>query len=109
MHKTPEQWLEEAAPQKNRAIFKLFLGFAPGVGKTFSMLSKGIRRHSRGKDVVIGIVETHGATESRSLLRGWKQSGGAILSTKGTYLSAIHKFLRDAPPVDVHIVTQEMK
>src|SRR5215472_17066884 len=60
MVKTPEQWLEETAPQKKQAIFKLFLGYAPGVGKTFNMLSEGIRRHSRGEDVVIGIVETHG-------------------------------------------------
>ena len=60
MQKTPEQWLEEAAPQKKQGIFKLFLGYAPGVGKTFNMLSEGIRRHSRGEDVVIGVVETHG-------------------------------------------------
>ena len=60
MPKTPEQWLEEAAPQKKQTIFKLFLGYAPGVGKTFNMLSEGIRRHSRGEDVVIGVVETHG-------------------------------------------------
>jgi two-component system sensor histidine kinase KdpD len=60
MPKTPEEWLEVAEPQKRQAIFKLFLGYAPGVGKTFSMLSEGIRRHSRGEDVVIGIVETHG-------------------------------------------------
>lgn len=60
MQKTPEQWLEETAPQKKQAIFKLFLGYAPGVGKTFSMLSEGIRRHSRGEDVAIGVVETHG-------------------------------------------------
>src|ERR1700757_809497 len=62
MVKTPDQWLEEAAPQKKQAIFKLFLGYAPGVGKTFNMLSEGIRRHSRGEDVVIGVVETHGRT-----------------------------------------------
>jgi two-component system sensor histidine kinase KdpD len=60
MPKTPEQWLEEAAPAKKQAILKLFLGYAPGVGKTFNMLSEGIRRHSRGEDVVIGVVETHG-------------------------------------------------
>lgn len=60
MAKTPEQWLEEIVPQKKQAIFKLFLGYAPGVGKTFNMLSEGIRRHSRGEDVVIGVVETHG-------------------------------------------------
>ncbi len=58
--RSPEQWLEEAAPQKERAIFKLFLGYAPGVGKTYNMLSEGIRRRSRGEDVVIGVVETHG-------------------------------------------------
>jgi two-component system, OmpR family, sensor histidine kinase KdpD len=60
MPKTPEQWLEEAVPQKKTTIFKRFLGYAPGVGKTFNMLSEGIRRHSRGEDVVIGLVETHG-------------------------------------------------
>ncbi|MBV8893477.1 MAG: universal stress protein [Acidobacteria bacterium] len=62
MPKTPEEWLEEAAPQKKQPIFKLFLGYAPGVGKTFNMLSEGIRRRSRGEDVVIGLVETHGRT-----------------------------------------------
>src|SRR5438874_13716662 len=60
MPKTPEQWLEETTPQTKQAIFKLFLGYAPGVGKTFNMLSEGIRRHSRGEDVAIGVVETHG-------------------------------------------------
>ena len=60
MRKTPEQWLEEAAPQKKQGIFKVFLGYAPGVGKTYSMLSEGIRRASRGEEVVIGYVETHG-------------------------------------------------
>ena len=56
--KTPDQWLAETT-QKN-AVFKLFLGYAPGVGKTYSMLSEGIRRHSRGEDVVVGVIETHG-------------------------------------------------
>jgi two-component system, OmpR family, sensor histidine kinase KdpD len=60
MAKTPEQWLEEAAPQKRLGIFKLFLGYAPGVGKTYNMLSEGMRRNARGEDVVIGLVETHG-------------------------------------------------
>jgi two-component system sensor histidine kinase KdpD len=58
--KTPEQWLEEATPEKKGGTLKLFLGYAPGVGKTYSMLSEAIRRKSRGEDVVIGIVETHG-------------------------------------------------
>ncbi|MGB2669834.1 MAG: sensor histidine kinase KdpD [Candidatus Acidiferrum sp.] len=61
MPKKPEDWLEVASPsQKTRGIFKLFLGYAPGVGKTYSMLSEALRRRSRGEDVVIGVVETHG-------------------------------------------------
>jgi len=59
--KNPEEWLELASPSpSSRGIFKLFLGYAPGVGKTYSMLSEAIRRKSRGEDVVIGIIETHG-------------------------------------------------
>ncbi|MGB7284171.1 MAG: sensor histidine kinase KdpD [Candidatus Acidiferrum sp.] len=61
MPKKPEDWLAVASPpQKARGIFKLFLGYAPGVGKTYSMLSEALRRRSRGEDVVMGVVETHG-------------------------------------------------
>jgi two-component system, OmpR family, sensor histidine kinase KdpD len=61
MAKTPEEWLElSKPPEKTKGILKLFLGYAPGVGKTFGMLSEAIRRSSRGEDVVIGVVETHG-------------------------------------------------
>jgi two-component system, OmpR family, sensor histidine kinase KdpD len=59
--KTPEEWLAVTTPpEKTKGILKLFLGYAPGVGKTYSMLTEAIRRHSRGEDVVIGVVETHG-------------------------------------------------
>jgi two-component system sensor histidine kinase KdpD len=58
--KTPEQWLERATPpEKKEGTLKLFLGYAPVVGKTYTMLSEAIRRHTRGEDVVIGVVETH--------------------------------------------------
>jgi two-component system sensor histidine kinase KdpD len=61
MTKTPEDWLKESKPEeKTKGSLKLFLGYAPGVGKTFSMLSEAIRRASRGCDLVIGVVETHG-------------------------------------------------
>src|SRR5271156_4171496 len=58
--KTSEEWLNEIFPEKSKGIFKLFLGYAPGVGKTYSMLSEAIRRASLGEDVAIGVVETHG-------------------------------------------------
>src|SRR5579862_3770891 len=61
MPKTPEQWLAESKPpDKAKGSLKLFLGYAPGVGKTYGMLSEAIRRKTRGEDVVIGIVENHG-------------------------------------------------
>jgi len=61
MPKTPEEWLAVSKPpEKIKGILKLFLGYAPGVGKTYSMLSEAIRRHTRGEDVAIGVVETHG-------------------------------------------------
>jgi two-component system, OmpR family, sensor histidine kinase KdpD len=59
--KTPDEWLAVTTPPaKTKGVLKLFLGYAPGVGKTYSMLTEAIRRHSRGEDVVIGVVETHG-------------------------------------------------
>jgi two-component system, OmpR family, sensor histidine kinase KdpD len=61
MPKNPQEWLDQVSPpEKTRGSFKLFLGYAPGVGKTYAMLSEGIRRHGRGEDVVIGVIETHG-------------------------------------------------
>ena len=56
----PEPPLKQAALPRKQGIFKLFLGYAPGVGKTYNMLAEAIRRHSRGEDVVIGVVESHG-------------------------------------------------
>ncbi len=43
-----------------RGRLRIYLGAAPGVGKTFAMLNEGRRRHTRGTDVVVGLVETHG-------------------------------------------------
>ncbi|HET9399870.1 MAG TPA: universal stress protein [Candidatus Acidoferrales bacterium] len=69
MPKTPEQWLAEASPEpRTRGNLKLFLGYAPGVGKTFSMLSEAIRRRGRGEEVLAGIIETHGRAGIAELL-----------------------------------------
>ncbi len=65
--KTPDQWLESIAAEKRNGLFKLFLGYAPGVGKTFNMLSEAIRRRDRGEDIVIGVVETHGRVRTAEL------------------------------------------
>jgi two-component system, OmpR family, sensor histidine kinase KdpD len=83
--KKPEEWLEVASPpQKSRGIFKLFLGYAPGVGKTFGMLSEAIRRRSRGEDVVIGVVESHGRKGIEELMAGMEAVPRKKMEYKGT-------------------------
>src|SRR3984957_17507408 len=83
LKKSPEEWLA-ASEEKQRGRFKVFLGYAPGVGKTFSMLSEGIRRRSRGEDVVIGIIETHGRSGTAELASKLEQVSRREIDYKGT-------------------------
>ena len=53
-----------------RGELRIYLGAAPGVGKTFAMLGEAARRRSRGADVVVGVVETHGRRHTAALLDG---------------------------------------
>jgi two-component system sensor histidine kinase KdpD len=83
--KKPEEWLEVASPpQKTRGIFKLFLGYAPGVGKTYNMLSEAMRRKSRGEDVVIGVVETHARKSIEELAAQLEKIPRKRIEYKGT-------------------------
>jgi|HubBroStandDraft_6_1064221.scaffolds.fasta_scaffold177385_2 two-component system sensor histidine kinase KdpD len=85
MTKRPEDWLEVASPaEKTKGAFKLFLGYAPGVGKTFAMLGEGIRRHARGEDVVIGVVETHGRKATCELAEQLEAVPRRKIEYKGT-------------------------
>src|SRR5271154_2862872 len=85
MAKTPEEWLEEVSPkEKTEGVLKLFLGYAPGVGKTFSMLSEAIRRYNRGEDIVIGVVETHGRKGIAELVPQLKSVPRRKMEYKGT-------------------------
>jgi two-component system sensor histidine kinase KdpD len=63
---SPEAFLAEAA-RETRGRFKLFIGAAPGVGKTYEMLSVGKAKLAEGIDTVIGVVETHGRVETAAL------------------------------------------
>src|ERR1700723_3900291 len=81
--KTPDEWLATVDGQK-RGRFKVFLGYAPGVGKTFSMLSEAVRRKSRGEDVVIGIVETHGRARTAELAAQLEAVPRKKIEYKGT-------------------------
>lgn len=85
--KTPEDWLLASDTEKQSGRFKVFLGYAPGVGKTFSMLSEGIRRRSRGEDVVVGVVETHGRNGTAELASKLDQVPRREVEYKGTLFS----------------------
>ena len=65
----PDSLLRVAA-QEGRGKLKVFLGAAPGVGKTYEMLAQGASRKRGGADVVIGVVETHGRVETDAMTRG---------------------------------------
>ena len=68
---SPEALLE-AARREDRSAgrLKIFLGAAPGVGKTYEMLQSAHARLKAGADIVVGFVETHGRAETEALLRG---------------------------------------
>ncbi len=65
----PDALLREARRQ-SRGRLKVYLGMAPGVGKTFEMLQGGRQRLQEGVDVAVGVVETHGRRETEALLDG---------------------------------------
>jgi len=81
--RTPEEWLEKTE-ERSRGRLKLFLGYAPGVGKTFAMLSEAVRRRSRGEDIVIGVVESHGRIPTAELAEQLEQVPRRKLEYKGT-------------------------
>lgn len=71
----PQKLLQRAHDeeiQEKRGKLKIYLGAAPGVGKTFSMLEDALEKRAQGLDVVVGIVETHGRKEITSLIKNFE-------------------------------------
>ncbi len=69
----PEEILSQVQQEENTELLgklKVFLGAAPGVGKTFSMLEAARLKQEEGLDVVVGVVETHGREETQERLAG---------------------------------------
>ncbi|WP_027556735.1 sensor histidine kinase KdpD [Bradyrhizobium sp. Cp5.3] len=68
---SPEALLEAARREESASgKLKIFVGAAPGVGKTYEMLQSAHAKRKAGIDVVVGFVETHGRAETEALLRG---------------------------------------
>jgi two-component system sensor histidine kinase KdpD len=62
--------LLDDAPREGRGRLKVFLGAAPGVGKTYAMLQAAQRQRQLGRDVRVGVVETHGRAETEAMRVG---------------------------------------
>ena len=67
-----------------RGRLRVYLGAAPGVGKTYAMLNEGHRRAERGTDVVVGFVETHGRPKTLEQTRNLEVIPRRVLEYRGT-------------------------
>ncbi len=84
----PEHFLTLIRRQQ-RGRLKVYLGFAPGVGKTYEMLQEAQRLKRQGVDVVVGIVETHGRPETAAQLEGLEQVPRRRVEYRGVELQEL--------------------
>src|SRR3979409_2515837 len=84
---SPEALLEAARREEGRVgKLRIFVGAAPGVGKTYEMLQSARARKKDGCDLVVGIVETHGRKETEALLEGLETIPRRHMDYKGRRL-----------------------
>jgi two-component system sensor histidine kinase KdpD len=69
--------------RSQRGRLKIYLGYGPGVGKTYQMLSEGHRLKADGIDVVVGLVETHGRAETAKLVDGLENVARRTMEYRG--------------------------
>lgn len=84
-----------------RGQLRIYLGAAPGVGKTYSMLGEAHRRLERGRDVVAAVVETHGRSKTAEMLAGIERIPPKMVEYRGATLPEldVEAVLRRAPAV----------
>ena len=84
---SPEALLEAAKREESRVgKLRIFVGAAPGVGKTYAMLETARARDRDGYDIVVGVVETHGRKETEALLVGLETIPRKRIDYKGRLL-----------------------
>jgi two-component system sensor histidine kinase KdpD len=84
---SPEALLEAARREESRAgKLKIFVGAAPGVGKTYEMLQQARARKKDGYDIIIGVVEAHGRKETEALLEDMEVVPRRRLEYRGQWL-----------------------
>ena len=75
--------LEAESVQRHRGKLKIFFGASPGVGKTYAMLAAARTLQAQGVDLVIGLVETHGRSETAEMVRGLDSIAQKRIEYKG--------------------------
>src|SRR6476619_5316666 len=104
---SPEALLEAARREDGRVgKLRIFVGAAPGVGKTYEMLQQARARKQDGYDVVIGIVETHGRKETEALLEGLEIVPRRRMEYKGQWLEEMDLDAIIARPPQIVLVDE---
>ncbi|AEV73964.1 osmosensitive K+ channel histidine kinase [Mycolicibacterium rhodesiae NBB3] len=87
--------------QRKRGELRIYLGAAPGVGKTYAMLGEAHRRLERGTDVVAAVVETHGRKKTADLIEGIETVPPKLVEYRGKQFPEldVEAVLRRAPQV----------
>lgn len=80
---------ETATPKKSNLNFgklKIYIGMAPGVGKTYKMLQDAIELQKQGKNILLGVIDTHGRAETATLMEGLSILPPKLIEHKGKLL-----------------------
>jgi two-component system sensor histidine kinase KdpD len=86
----PDALLQRVQAEEERRLrtrLKIFFGYAPGVGKTYTMLESARRLKAEGLDIIVGCVETHGRQETAKLIQGLEVVPRREVTYRGTRLS----------------------
>ncbi len=97
----PSAWTPAEARRSKSAPLRMYLGAAPGVGKTYAMLSEGRRRHDRGTDVVVAFVATYGRKQTIAMLEGLEILPTQVIEYRGRHFDEmdVDGVLERAPQV----------
>ncbi|OGI13949.1 MAG: hypothetical protein A3I68_08145 [Candidatus Melainabacteria bacterium RIFCSPLOWO2_02_FULL_35_15] len=77
---------DEKPSRVNFGKLKIYIGMAPGVGKTYKMLQDAKELHDNGKNILLGIIDTHGRSETAELMAGLNILPPKLIEHKGKYL-----------------------
>ncbi|HEY7103407.1 MAG TPA: DUF4118 domain-containing protein [Mycobacteriales bacterium] len=80
---------DTTSTRPGRGKLRIYLGAAPGVGKTYAMLNEAHRRLERGTDVVVGLVETHGRAKTEALLDGLEVLPRRVVEYRGAQFAEL--------------------